>query len=366
MITYKGGENNLYMKDSERKYWEDSDCKILIFNWERWCFHETDWCLFPNNNTSKVNVGELIEEIKKYDICFFFITEMIDQTVDGEDKGRLSTILTLFEEMSKLNVVYFCLSEDSNFPIDESKSLNMPWFADKNIYISQNTTSDFDYKSKGVTFNMLLGSEREHRTKMFELLRHNSPFVYLSYMGHAYHIKNSHTYLDDGDIIMNLSTQDLSEKLNTMKKLGRENSDYCISHIVPERIYNNTHFDIVAESQPLKPRHDFTTEKTGKPIAAGRFFIWYNSPHKVEYLRKFGFEFQDYLCEYDNIIDNDKRLEAVMELIKEIGDNENYIKKIYKDTKDARIHNQEIYNKLKETHRSRFVDWMTGEVNRTL
>ncbi len=147
MITYKGATFG-YLNDSERKYWEDSDCNILIFNWERWCFHETDWCTFPNTNTTKVNVDKLIEEIKKYDICFFVISEMINQIPYGEDNSNLPTILTLFEEMSKLNVVYLCLSEDSNFPIDKSKSLNMPWFTDKKIYISENTTSDFDYRQK--------------------------------------------------------------------------------------------------------------------------------------------------------------------------------------------------------------------------
>jgi hypothetical protein len=367
MITYKGGENSLYIPDSERKYLEDSECNILIFNWERWCFHETDWCTFPNTNTSTVSVGELIEEIKEYDICFFVISEMIVQNLlfHASINDNLPTIDTLFEEMSKLNVVYLCLSEDSNFPIDKSKSLNMPWFTDKKIYISENTTSDFDYRQKDFTFNMLLGSERKHRTKIFESLRHNS-YMYSSYMGHAYHVKNSDTHLDTGDIISSLTDQDLSMKLNTMEKIKREDINYCISHIVPETIYNNTHFDIVTESQPKRNGLHFTTEKTGKPIAAGRFFIWYNSPHKVEYLRQFGFELQDYMCGYDQIIDDYDRLDAIFTLVREIGNNENYIKKIYEDTKEARIHNQEVYNKLKKTYHIRLVDWMTSEVNKIL
>ena len=370
MITYKGSENSLYMDESERKYWEDSDYKILVFNWERWLYLETDWyknLIQSKEHTSLINVkvSELVEEIKKHDICFFFVSEMMVQTMDIIDSSNTAITLELLEEMAKLNVVYLLLSEDTHFPIDKSKSLNIPWFADKNIYISKNITSDFDYRQKNYTFNMLLGSERDYRTKMFESLRHNS-YMYSSYMGHQYHSKNSQTFLDDKDIISNLYNQGFSEKLNTMEKVKREDINYCISHTVPERVYNNTHFDIVAESQPLRTGLNFTTEKTGKPIAAGRFFIWYNSAHQVEYLKKFGFELQDYMCGYDNIIDNDDRLDAIFTLVREIGNNENYIKKIYEDTKEARIHNQEVYKELTKTFRNRFVSWMTSEINRTL
>ncbi len=369
MITYKGG-NCLYMDKPNGDHWENSDCKILIFDWERWLYLETDW--YKTQIESKdhvplinVKVSELIEEIKKYDICFFVISEMMAQSLDSIDSSNATITLELLEEMSKLNVVYFLLSEDTHFPIDESKSFNKPWFADKNIYIPKDTTSDFDYRQKDFTFNMLLGSAREYRTKMFESLRHNS-YMYSSYMGHPYHSKNSQTFLDDADIISNLYNQGFSEKLNTMEKVRREDINYCISHIAPEGVYNNTHFDIVAESQPLRTGLNFTTEKTGKPIAAGRFFIWYNSAHQVEYLKKFGFELQDYMCGYDKIMDDDDRLDAIFTLVREIGNNENYIKKIYEDTKEARIHNQEVYKELTKTFHTRFVSWASSEINRTL
>ena len=197
---------------------------------------------------------------------------------------------------------------------------------------------------------------------MFESLRHNS-YMYSSYMGHPYHSKHSQTFLDDKDIVSNLYNQGFSEKLNTMEQVIRDDNKYCISHTVPGRVYNNTHFDIVAESQPLRNGLNFTTEKTGKPIAAGRFFIWYNSAHQVEYLKKFGFELQDYLSYYDKVQCNVDRLSQVKELIKEIGDNENYIKKIYEDTKEARMYNQEVFKKLMRTYQSNITSWMSEQIN---
>ena len=354
-----------YESDLLKKY-EKSPEKILIFNWERWLYFDSSWYDAEHRiHLCKLQLDNLLIEIKKYDICFFVISELIDMTqvyATGERKKLLQEFMT---EIDKLNVFYIAYSEDSNYPLEESRTFNMPWFADRDIYTSQDTTIDFDYRQKDFTFNMLLGSDREHRTKMFERIRPHS-YVYSTYMGHLQHRDNSDTYLEDKGILSQISSQDLvsNGKLDTMVPLYLENKRYILSHAVPEMIYNNTHFDIICESQHLSGSTHFTTEKTAKPLSTGRFFIWFNSPNKVEYLRRYGFELQDYLCEYDNILDNDTRLEAIFELIKEIGDNENYIKKIYKDTKEARMHNQEVYKHTKSETRYERAVWITNQVEK--
>lgn len=354
-----------YESDLLKKY-EKSPEKILIFNWERWLYFDSSWYDAEHRiHLCKLQLDNLLIEIKKYDICFFVISELIDMTqvyATGERKKLLQEFMT---EIDKLNVFYIASSEDSNYPLEESRTFNMPWFADRAIYTSQDTTIDFDYRQKDFTFNMLLGSNREHRTKMFERIRPHS-YVYSTYMGHLQHRDNSDTYLEDKGILSQISSQDLvsNGKLDTMVPLYLENKRYILSHAVPEMIYNNTHFDIICESQHLSGSTHFTTEKTAKPLSTGRFFIWFNSPNKVEYLRRYGFELQDYLCEYDNILDNDTRLEAIFELIKEIGDNENYIKKIYKDTKEARMHNQEVYKHTKSETRYERAVWITNQVEK--
>jgi adenylate kinase family enzyme len=354
-----------YESDLLKKY-EKSPEKILIFNWERWLYFDSSWYDAEHRiHLCKLQLDNLLIEIKKYDICFFVISELIDMTqvyATGERKKLLQEFMT---EIDKLNVFYIASSEDSNYPLEESRTFNMPWFADRAIYTSQDTTIDFDYRQKDFTFNMLLGSDREHRTKMFERIRPHS-YVYSTYMGHLQHRDNSDTYLEDKGILSQISSQDLvsNGKLDTMVPLYLENKRYILSHAVPEMIYNNTHFDIICESQHLSGSTHFTTEKTAKPLSTGRFFIWFNSPNKVEYLRRYGFELQDYLCEYDNILDNDTRLEAIFELIKEIGDNENYIKKIYKDTKEARMHNQEVYKHTKSETRYERAVWITNQVEK--
>ena len=329
---------------------KNSDCKILVLEWQHWV---------PKLKSLRQNM--IIRLVKKYDICFFLIREMA--VPFGNDSSEMKKLL---DELNNLNVFFITLSEDWKFHIDESKTFNIPWFVPNSIYfyISENTTIDFDYRPKDFTFNMLLGSDRHYRTLFFELVG-NEPYVYSTYFGHKKFRPKSSRHLEDDDILNNLSNQDIfSEKLQTMEHVKRADDHFCISHIIPEKIYNNSHFDIVTESQALFNTLNFTTEKTGKPLSTGRFFIWYDSPHKVEYLRQFGFELQDYLCYYDSIEDNVSRLASVMELIKDIGDNENYIKRIYEETKDARMHNQEVFKKLSRTYQSNISSWINGQINK--
>ena len=353
-----------YKESKIFKKYENSPEKILILNWWKWVMFDSSWNDYDfRHHLCKVQLDNLLIEIKKYDICFFVISELIDMSQTESTGERKKFLQEFMAEIDKLNVFYISSSENSNYPLEESRTFNMPWFADRSIHTSQDTTIDFDYRQKDFTFNMLLGSEREYRTKMFERVR-PQPYAYSTYMGHPHHRNNSDTYLEDKDILDKLIPQDLRWQLNTMIPVTLEDKPYILSHAVPEMIYNNTHFDIISESQHQRRGTHFTTEKTAKSLSTGRFFIWFNSPHKVEYLRKFGFELQDYLCEYDNIIDNDQRLEAIYELIKEIGNDENYIKKIYADTKDARIHNQEVYNRMRsEIHDDRAV-WISNQVEK--
>ena len=348
--------------DGIKKEHNNSKYKILFLDWWYWQRQDSHKNINNQENFMIVNQEEVISLVKKHDICFFVIHE---KTISKSIYS--SEVKKLLDELDKLNVFYITLSEDSLVPTNESKTFNIPWFIPNSLYFhtSENTAIDFDYRSKDFTFNMLLGSERPYRTLFFELLG-NEPYVYSTYFGHKKFRTKASSHLEDDDILNNLSNQDISSiKLQTMSEhVWRTGREVSISHIIPEKIYNNSHFDIITESDPLLNTLDFTTEKTGKPLSTGRFFIWFNSPNKVEYLRKFGFELQDYLCEYDSIIDDNKRLEAIIELIKEIGDNENYIKKIYEDTKDARMHNQEVFKKLSRNYQSNINSWMSRQINR--
>jgi hypothetical protein len=356
MIEFLGNKytESLSMFDGIKAEHKDSKCKILVIDW---------W----QDETLKIRMkpAGYITKIKEYDICFFMISEMWFN--DGWDISP-KEINSMLKELNKLNVFYITKSEDSRIRVDVSKSYDIPWFirSDSRLtfHVDNNFKLDFDYRPKDYTFNMLLGSDTFLRTLFFELIG-NEHYVYSTYFGNKKFKLKSAMHLEDDDILHKLSNQDItSNKLQTMsERVWRDWRDVSISHTIPEKIYNNSHFDIVTETEPLLNTLNFTTEKTGKPISTGRFFIWYNSPNQVEYLRQFGFELQDYLSYYDNVQCNVDRLSQVKELIKEIGDNENYIKKIYEDTKGARMYNQEVFKKLMRTYQSNITSWMSEQIN---
>ena len=374
MIKFIHANKTLPMFAFTREH-KNSDYKILVFEWWDWLWSQPGWgpmLKFQDLNRKKsserrinqanLSTDEIIAEVKEHDICFFIISEIIDDRWHNIKAGVIENMMT---ELNKLNVFFITLSEDSQYPTDTSKTFNVPWFAKSGLYTSNDTTIDFDYRQKDYTFNMLLGVDKHYRTLLFEGLR-NEQYIYSTYFGHKEFRPFSSTHLEDNDVLDNFYSQDVSSsRLETMQHVvRREGRNICLSHNIPEKIYNNSHFDIVTETQPQIETLNFTTEKTGKPLSTGRFFIWYNSPNKVEYLRHFGFELQDYLSDYDSITDKWCRLKAIAELIKEIGDNENYIKKIYKDTKEARIHNQEVFKKLSTTIRSDINSWITEQIDR--
>ena len=375
MIKFNNGNKTPAKKFAFTREHKNSDYKILVFEWWDWLWSQPGWYpilkvqdLNRKNLSEKrilqanLSTDEIIAEVKEHDICFFIIREIIDDRCNNIKAGVIENMMT---ELNKLNVFFITLSEDSQYPTDTSKTFNVPWFAKSGLYTSNDTTIDFDYRQKDYTFNMLLGVDKHYRTLLFEGLR-NEQYIYSTYFGHKEFRPFSSTHLEDNDVLDNFYSQDVSSsRLETMQHVvRREGRNICLSHNIPEKIYNNSHFDIVTETQPQIETLNFTTEKTGKPLSTGRFFIWYNSPNKVEYLRHFGFELQDYLSDYDSITDKWCRLKAIAELIKEIGDNENYIKKIYKDTKEARIHNQEVFKKLSTTIRSDINSWITEQIDR--
>lgn len=358
MIEFFGNKysESLSLFDGIKAEHKDSKCKILV----------TDWWQ-DRNIGLRMTPTDYITKIKEYDICFFMISEKWFENVWNISPEDINSML---KELNKLNVFYITKSEDSRIHVDVQKIYDIPWFIQNetflNFHVDDNFKLDFDYRPKDYTFNMLLGGDKHDRTLLFKLLR-NEQYVYSTYFGHKEFKSKSAIHLEDDDILHNLSNQDIiSNKLQTMsERVQREGRDVSISHTIPDKIYNNSHFDIVTETEALLNTLNFTTEKTGKPISTGRFFIWYNSPNQVEYLRKFGFELQDYLSYYDKVQCNVTRLSQVTELIKEIGDNENYIKKIYKDTKEARMYNQEVFKKLSRTYQSNINSWMSDQINKS-
>jgi hypothetical protein len=276
-----------------------------------------------------INTKDLEKFVDGVDVCFVFCDEFL------HIPGGIQRYLDVLDH----DKVHFILSsEESEMP--NNRCFNSLWFTQKTLH--GRPTLSQDYMRKPYTFNMLLGSEKEHRTTLFNRLKDNNK-VYSTYFGTPQGRSLSDTHLEDKDTLDNLKQQDLGKKLNTLEKVNGT----TISHTIPAEIYDNSHFDIVSEMREdvMKNQILFATEKTAKPLATGRWFLSYAEHNMNTYLERYGFDFTDYLHDYD-VEDNNYRLELIVQKVEEITKDSSLVKYIYSKTKANRIHNVQVYHRL--------------------
>ena len=297
-----------------------------------------------------------IENLKKFvesqDICFF-VSEEIYHRHNSVDMNKV------FEVLNSHNVYYILFSYDLTLSVhpNPNRTYYNPWFFKSLLYVPSNFVPDLDYTEKQYAFNLMLGSNKSYRTIAYKVLKDNKN-IYSKYLGHPKFKFDSIISLDEDGVVNNLISQDVVQhKLNTMNFLEKEGRGYPISHVVPEKIYANTHFDIVTETF-VKHQNMFITEKTAKPLATGRFFCLYNSNNVINYLQQFGFDFTHYEAEYDNIANDIDRLNAMLDVVEEIANNHLFVKDIYEKSKPARIYNMEVFNQHTQNFYSRLDEWL--------
>jgi uncharacterized CHY-type Zn-finger protein len=304
-----------------------------------------------------------VENLKKFvesqDICFFISEEVFNQ-------HKSIDMNAVFKMLNSHNVCYLIFSKD--FTLKEqpcpTKTFYYPWFFKGlgEFYVPTDFIPNLDYVEKPYAFNLMLGSEKWYRTYAYEKLKDNSN-IYSTYLGHPEYKHHNLIQLDDTDIQTDLITQDVAQKkLHTTSFVEREGKPYLISHVVPQGVYANTHFDIVTETL-VDSQNIFLTEKTAKPLITGRFFCWYNSENIINHLSQYGFDFSDYYAEYDMIPDNIDRLNSMLEVVKSIANDNLLLANIYEKTKIARIHNMETYKKHKENFTDRIETWILTMIN---
>ena len=321
------------LEQEVQKFLNDADHRSKYSN-KNIGFIDWWWC-----TKEQRKIDNLKQFVESQDLCFFVNEELICYLSHGVTYSVCDDILTM---LNNYNVYFLMFSEeDFNVSTDPKKTLSMPWFFKRHLVLPENFTADFDYTAKPYTFNLLLGSEKHYRTILYLILKHN-PSIYATYLGHHKYKYDQKNILDNDEIKTALLGQDVSKtKLNTML----DTSQGEISHIIPDEIYRNSHFDIVSESQADQNTF-FTTEKTAKPLATGRFFIYVGRSKVFEYLKSYGFSFTNYLTDYvSKEEDYISRLSYTSELITEITENPNMVKDIYAKTRSERIHNMQTYKK---------------------
>ena len=219
----------------------------------------------------------------------------------------------------------------------------------KNLHFEQSDTRPY-------FADVLLGNAKPHRTLFFELLRENNMLG--ENIVHLFGIYKSNYIKTINDTIQQSIDTALEENTNyfgTTKLLDNNFTSQYIS--IP--IVKNSWISVVAETIC---GHDngcfFVTEKTAKPLMAGRPFIMLGAPYTLKHLQNLGFRTFDPVINenYDKIIDEKERVKAAFESFRELSQ-QNPLEITQKLTAVLRHNREMMHSKQKLTQKARnFLD----------
>ena len=289
--------------------------------------------------THTVEVGSLRQFLEDHEATFFFSEEVLDRHICLPYSLR-----DISEVLLDYNVLYITHSVDANFLMHDNpeKHLTIPWFAKglTPVYVPSSFKDSIVYEEKKYTFSMLLGQERFARDLLFDLL-HKEDSFYTSYRNKHY---NNFGDNFEEDVLKEHFTK---KNLLSTSQVEIDSEHYAASHVIPANIFNNSHFSVISETRDYPYEH-FVTEKFGNQFLCGRFFVWWSSGRKIEYLNRFGFDFDKWFqyAEYDSHLNDITRLACLKDTVREISSSVTLQKEIYTETKFARRNNRLRYMDL--------------------
>jgi len=179
---------------------------------------------------------------------------------------------------------------------------------------------NFSYKSEFINdFNIYSRAwtgSREYRIKFLELLRKQDLDL------------NSNIFFNTLDNGKHYSEHNLKNKtydfntqeIDSLNCITHQNTEPSKSAVYTVKDYCHSAIDVVLETVfDMKKIH--LTEKILRPIACGKPFILVSEKDSLKYLKSYGFEtFGDLIDEsYDEILDPEQRLNAILKTMKDIS-----------------------------------------------
>jgi len=197
--------------------------------------------------------------------------------------------------------------------------------------------------------DVLLGNPKPHRNTFFKLLRTNNMLddCIVNLFG-IYKSKFLNQVDEKAQLIIN-AAQSERGYINTTNQLDQG----FVSQHISMPIMNASWYSIVGETITVNDCF-FVTEKTAKPMMAGRPFIMLSGRHTLKHLQSLGFRtFSSVIDEtYDEIVDDNERVAAAFGSFQKLAKLDPI--DVYQKLGDVLIHNQQImHNKQALTQRAR-------------
>lgn len=113
---------------------------------------------------------------------------------------------------------------------------------------------------------------------------------------------------------------DAIHKFKNIKKIDFCVPDYDLNRLIPIEFYNTFNFHLVVETSYIWGDSFTLSEKTVKPLLLGMPFVAFATPGFLKHIRSLGFKTYASLWseEYDDIVDSNERIYAIIKLIKDL------------------------------------------------
>ena len=222
----------------------------------------------------------------------------------------------------------------------------MDWFVttahfykyDQPQLLEQKLTNNSTAKPK--KFDILLGMKRQHRDYVYDYVTTNG----LTDQMIMTYFKEFNNPLPDTDFIVEeeglefIPDQQIRWTVDGVNYYGKRIS---LSQIVPFKIYNQTAYSLVAETNFFN-HFNFYTEKIVKPLMSKRLFIVISGKHYLKNLRSLGFRTFDGIVDesYDTVDDNATRWQMALEQMTLLTQKDP--QEVYQQVNEIVIHNQKM------------------------
>jgi len=264
--------------------------------------------------------------------CVIFCSELHESTVNqlmSLDLPRVTMFLAGFLNVKFNNAVVYHW---------------MDWFHTSNYFykvIQPNFLKEklIPHSNKSKFFDILLGCQRTHRD-----------FVYNYIIENNLNDKNIMTYHRRWNIDLRQSDEFISEydgvefietPQHTVHHVKYYGYKMNLSQVIPLTVYNQTYYTLIAETNAVN-HFNFYTEKTVKPLIAGRLIVAIAGQYYLKNLKSFGFQTFDNVIDesYDNEPDQNIRWTKALDQLKYLCTQDPV--EIYAKIKDAVEHNQRL------------------------
>jgi hypothetical protein len=297
--------------------------------------------LIPHNNELKLGTNYYQSRIEDFlnsehnlkFAAFHVSFPVVDSWIERFDKVYPSVVhsFVFCSELHQVTIEQLDRIDRPNVSIYIAGKLNykfknaqikiwMDWFVTSTDFYKNINPDLLDSKldyfgKKPKLFDILLGCRRDHRTVVNNFIVINNlqnTNVMTYHQKWSQDLRLSHQYITEDEGV------EYSDPPNhTVQYVKYFGYNMSMSQIVPIKIYNQTYYSLVAETNAVN-KFNFYTEKIVKPILARRLFIVIAGQNYLKNLRSFGFKtFSNVIDEsYDEEYDDESRWNMALSQLK--------------------------------------------------